>query len=305
VNEEIESAYGHRTVTDAAVSAFGTLTGDYARLHFDHHFAAAMHRGSRVAHGLLSACWAIGALTRHAPAKMGVGDPEAVLAGGAVRFRRPVAVGDTLCVRVAGATPSETAFEVLRQDGEVVTSGEASVTRGALAPSPDAWPLEPWRPPPPDEPRYAEDLAADGPRGEGAGRTITESDVVRFASEVGETNPLYLNRVFAEGSRFGARIVPPMLGFCVGFADLLDALLRVPLPSTGFAGHLGDRWQLYRAAAIGDTVRGRFRTLTSRASKSHPAMAIVDFGLQLLDQRDRVLLQGSISMMIGRRPDRS
>lgn len=32
---------GHRTVTKDAVATFGVLTGDYARLHFDHYFGAA------------------------------------------------------------------------------------------------------------------------------------------------------------------------------------------------------------------------------------------------------------------------
>ena len=50
---------------------------------------------------------------------------------------------------------------------------------------------------------YAEDLLEAGPCGEGPGRTITEGEATRFATTVGETSPLYLNRERAARSRFG------------------------------------------------------------------------------------------------------
>ncbi len=303
--ESLDAAKGHRTVTDAAVSRFGTLTGDYARMHFDHHFGKESPIGGSIAHGLLSASWAVGMLTRFAPERLGVGDPLAVVSEFSTRFHRMVYVGDTLCLYDRGAEGDATAWEMRNQDGEVVTSGSASFSRGDLTAPPEAWPLEDWAPPPPGDICYADDLPERGPRGEGPGRTVTESEVVGFASEVGETNPLYLNRVFAAGARFGERIAPPMLTFCLAFSDYLDALLSMPLPSTGFAGHLGDSWRFHAPVAIGDTIRGRYRTQSATPSKSRPEMAVVEFGIQVLNQRDVVVQQGSVMMLIGRRGLRS
>lgn len=302
----IEAAFGHRTVTHAGVSAFGTITGDYARLHLDHHYGQTTPIAGSIAHGLLSACWAVGALTRHAPHVMGVGEPGAAFAGFSLRLGRMVRVGDTLCVRCERSGTHESRFEVLNQDAQVATSGSVSVldAAGQLPPAPKPWRLE--SPPPMPEGRtlYAEDLLIHGPCGESIGRTITEADVVHFATETGETNPLYLNRDFADRSRFAAPIAPPMLVFCLGFSDFLGALLSLSMPSTGFAGHLGDSWRLYRGVEIGETVRTRYKTLDCRPSKSRPEMAIVDFGLQVIDARDAVALDGKISMMIpARRED--
>ena len=295
-----EDAYGHRTVTDAAVASFGVLTGDYARMHFDHHWGKASAIGGSIAHGLLSACWAVGAMTRHAPERIGVGDPEAVVAGFSVKFGRMVYVGDTLCVQHV-TEGSDTGFEMRTQDDEVATQGRLTLTRGALPPAPEPFEVAPWSPPGSGQTIYADDLLEQGPRAEGPGRTLTEGEAVRFATEVGETNPLYLNRVFAESARFGRCVAPPMLTFCLAFSDFLDDLLRMPMPNTGFAGHLGDSWTLHAPVSIGDTVRGRYCVEDVRPSKSHPERAVVRFGLQVLNQHDAVVQSGAVMMMIGRR----
>ena len=57
---------GSRTVTADAVATFAALTGDYSRIHVDHALGASAPGGRGFAHGLLSASWALGALTLYA-----------------------------------------------------------------------------------------------------------------------------------------------------------------------------------------------------------------------------------------------
>ena len=147
-------------------------------------------------------------------------------------------------------------------------------------------------------PLYAEDLVEGGPRGESLGRTVTEADVVGFANFTGELNPLYLNGEVARSGLFGARIAPPMWAFCIGFGDFLRELLSVQMASSGFAGHLGDSWRFFAPIHIGDTIRTRHQPLSCVRSKSRPEMAIVHFGLQLLNQRGEVVQDGRVAMMI-------
>jgi acyl dehydratase len=315
-------AVGQRTVTEASVHAFGCLTGDYARMHLDHEFGRSTPQGGPIAHGLLNACWAVGALTQYAPELLFVEDPEAWLAGFSVRLSRMVAVGDTLGVRWSATKghalelseedavyASSTAFEVPNQRDELTSSGVVTVcragSRGGLAALPDApepWPVEDWCLPRSPSLFYAEDLLESGPRGETFGQTVTETDVVAFAREVGELNPRYLNAEFARRSLFGERIAPPMLIFCLGFAEWLQVLLRTPMPSSGFAGHLGDSWRFFRPVRIGDTIRTRHRPLSCERSKGRPDQAILQFGIQVVNQHEEVVQDGRVVMMISGRP---
>ena len=164
--------------------------------------------------------------------------------------------------------------------------------------APEVWGLEAAAPRPAGTALYAEDMLEAGPRGVSTGRTLTESDVVAFATEVGELNPAYLNAEFAKRSADGARIVPPMLTFCIGFADFLRALLALPMSASGVAGHVGDRWRRFAPVHLGDTLQTRFKPLSVRASASRPERCVVHFGLQLVNQHDRVVQEGETVMLM-------
>ena len=103
---QADSATGHRTVTASAVATFGELTGDYSRIHFDHALGEASPYGRGFAHGLLSASWALGAMTLHTPERVGCGEPGAYVSGFEVMFRDVVRFGDTLSLQCEGG-PSE------------------------------------------------------------------------------------------------------------------------------------------------------------------------------------------------------
>lgn len=312
--EAYSAEIGHRTVTPADLVLFGGATGDYARMHFDHGLAAAEPGSpSPIAPGLLSASWALGALAGSAPERLAIGDPDAWIAGCSVRFERSVRIGDRFSLRhrpasvaaVEGLAPErarDTEFEVLNQRGERTCRGLVSVRgRGeALLPPTLERPIAP--PPPGSGPLYADDLIERGPRGESLGRTVSEADIVGFTNLTGERNPLYLNRVFAGQGRFGDRIVPPIWTFCLAFGDFLQALLAVPLPSTGLAGHLGDSFRGFAPIRIGDTIRTRHRPVRCTPSRGRPEMSVVHFSIQLLNQRDELVQDGEVAMWIPTRP---
>jgi acyl dehydratase len=97
--------FGHRTVTAEAVATFASLTGDYSRIHLDHELGRSSHAGRGFAHGLLSASWALGAMTLQTPERLGCGEPGGYLAGFQVRFDDVVRFGDTLALRCRDAAP--------------------------------------------------------------------------------------------------------------------------------------------------------------------------------------------------------
>ncbi len=315
--KEPEPARGHRTVTPDAIATFGALTGDYSRIHVDAEAGRAAGYGGPIAHGLLTASWALGALSLHAPEELGIGDSAVLQRGLSIRLQRVVRAGDTLSVRWSpgvtsrdGPPPSNAgrsvAFETLNQRGETTCTGRLEIGPGPqarVADPPTAWPVEPSPELRPGEILYAEDLLERGPRGETLGRTLTESEIVQYARHVGELNPLYLDEVFARGTASGRRIAPPMLVFCLAFADFLRELLKAPMPDQGFAGHVGDHWRWLAPVHPGDTLRTRHRPLACEPSRSRPERAIVRFGLQVLNQDDVLVQDGETVMLIPARPD--
>jgi 3-hydroxybutyryl-CoA dehydratase len=112
-----------RTIGEADITGFATLTGDTHPQHTDAEWAAGSRFGERIAHGLLVLSYAAGLVPF---------DPERVLAlrrvGDAV-FKQPVKIGDT--IHVEGEITSkreldtgnglvETRWRVMNQRGKLV-----------------------------------------------------------------------------------------------------------------------------------------------------------------------------------------
>jgi len=312
LRERDDATVGHRTVSHASITAFGALTGDYSRIHFDAGHGREVGYGGPIAHGLLTACWAVGALNLYASERVAIGDPNAFQSGFSVRLSKVVHAEDTFALRVLdpGESPqppdenessATTHFETLNQRDERTTSGHLTISHGlpnALGAAPESWSLDRWRAPETSDVLYADDLVEVGPRGECLGRTLTEADIVNFTGLVGELNPLYLDQEFARKSIFGARVAPPMLTFCLAFSDFLRDFLTARMASRGFAGHLGDHWRWLAPIHPGDTLRTRHKPIGSQRSRSQPDMGIVRFGIQIVNQRDEIVQDGETIMMI-------
>jgi acyl dehydratase len=114
---------GSRTIGEADIAAFATLTGDTHPQHVDEAWAAGSRFGERIAHGLLVLSFASGLMPF---------DPERIVAlrrvGDAV-FKAPVRIGDSVSVEgeLVGLREIDDAnglvdcrWRVLNQDGKLV-----------------------------------------------------------------------------------------------------------------------------------------------------------------------------------------
>jgi acyl dehydratase len=122
-----------RTVTEAEVTLFAALSGDYNRLHTDAEYAAQGPFGERIAHGLLGLSIVIGLAYRTEI------DPDGALAflGLSWKFSGPIRFGDTIhaIIQIASMRPTRAldrgiivqATQLLNQRGEVVQSGELTM----------------------------------------------------------------------------------------------------------------------------------------------------------------------------------
>jgi len=85
-----------RTVTEADVTAFAGLSGDYNQLHTDAEFAKGSPFGARIAHGLLGLSMASGLASR-----IGLLEGTALAFMGLNwKFKVPIMIGDTISLRI-------------------------------------------------------------------------------------------------------------------------------------------------------------------------------------------------------------
>src|SRR5262249_54856306 len=119
-----------RTVTEADVTMFAALSGDYNRLHTDAEYASSGPFGERIAHGLLGLSMVVGLLYR-----AGIDSDGAVaFLGLSWKFTAPIKFGDTVHAAIEISSMRETrapdrgiivqAIQLFNQRGEVVQQGE-------------------------------------------------------------------------------------------------------------------------------------------------------------------------------------
>ncbi|MEU1595147.1 MaoC/PaaZ C-terminal domain-containing protein [Streptomyces sp. NPDC005708] len=147
--------------------------------------------------------------------------------------------------------------------------------------------------------RYLEDLIV-GDNWVTKARTITETDVVTFATWSGDMHPLHTNEEYARSTEFGRRIAHGPGALSIAFG--LEMSLGWKDPSA--IAFLGIRdWSMRAPIFIGDTIFVRERVTEIRPSKSKPDRGIVVTRVELCNQRDEICQEGDWVVLLSRRPE--
>jgi acyl dehydratase len=111
-----------RTITEADIHAFASLTGDWHPLHTDAPYAAESPFGERIAHGMLVLAVGSALAFRLGPNVYLPSSFVAFYGMERVRFTRPVKIGDTLHLEaeVAALEPKDDVRGVLTWDNRVL-----------------------------------------------------------------------------------------------------------------------------------------------------------------------------------------
>lgn len=116
------------TITENDIQSFGALSGDYNPVHFNEEWAKTTLFKGRIAHGLLTAASISTAIGMYLP---GAGT---IYLGQAMRFLRPVRIGDTITTLVEVVEKLDEKKHIrlkttcMNQEEKVVLDGEALVT---------------------------------------------------------------------------------------------------------------------------------------------------------------------------------
>lgn len=115
-----------RTVGEADIIAFAAVTGDNNPVHLDADYAATTSFGERIAHGMLSAGYISAVIGTQLPG------PGAIYLSQALRFKRPVKIGDEVTARATITEIDEAKARVVLAtvclvNGKPVVEGEALI----------------------------------------------------------------------------------------------------------------------------------------------------------------------------------
>lgn len=132
------------------------------------------------------------------------------------------------------------------------------------------------------------------------GRTITETDIVLFASFTGDWLPLHTDAEYARTSMFGERIAHGMLVLIVGSALLLRMGEYRLLPQLTLALYELEKVRFLAPTKIGDTLHTEGEV--TRMTEVDQARGLIAVRGDIKNQRDETVATFTLKALVGRRP---
>jgi 3-hydroxybutyryl-CoA dehydratase len=123
---------------------------------------------------------------------------------------------------------------------------------------------------------------------ESVGRTITESDVVNFASLSGDWNLIHTDAEYCKAQHFGQRIAHGLLILSVASGQAM----RLGFMEETVIAFRGLDWKFRKPVYIGDTVRLRV-TVGEKKPMPRVGGGVVNFKLEVLNQDGVVCQKGN------------
>ncbi|WP_309130471.1 MaoC/PaaZ C-terminal domain-containing protein [Brevibacterium sp.] len=142
--------------------------------------------------------------------------------------------------------------------------------------------------------KYFEDLEV-GNSWQSEGRTVTETDVVTFATWSGDMHPLHTNAEYAKSTQFGERIFhgPGALALAFGLE------MRIGWKMGSAVAFLGvSDWRMSSPIFIGDTITVREEVVDLRASASNPDRGIVRTRVEIVNQQGQTCHHGEWAVLL-------
>ena len=124
-------------------------------------------------------------------------------------------------------------------------------------------------------------------------KTVTEADIVMFAGISGDTNPVHINQLFAEGSIFKERIAHGMLS-----AAFISTVVGTRLPGPGCI-YVTQNLRFRAPVKAGETVVARATVKDIIPERRRVVLETV------CTVGDTVVVEGEATMMVANRPEAS
>jgi acyl dehydratase len=129
------------------------------------------------------------------------------------------------------------------------------------------------------------------------GRTITEADIVSFATLTGDFNPMHTDAEYMKGHMLGQRVAHGMLtlSYAVGLIYQLGVIER-----TGLAFR-GVEMKFSLPVLIGDTIHADL-TITELKEMKRLGGGSVAIEVKVVNQEGKAVQSGVLTMLVASRP---
>jgi 3-hydroxybutyryl-CoA dehydratase len=131
-------------------------------------------------------------------------------------------------------------------------------------------------------------------------RTITETDVVMFASLTGDWHPLHTDATYARTTVFGERIAHGMLTMSIGMVLVLRLGQNVYLPKHFIALSGIDGLRFTAPVRLGDTIHSVNRVAALDVKDA--TRGVLQYESEILNQDNKTVVRWTSRMLVARRP---
>lgn len=131
------------------------------------------------------------------------------------------------------------------------------------------------------------------------GRTVTESDIARFAGLSGDFNSIHTDAVYAGDSAFGQRVAHGLLGLSI--ASGLAVRTGI-LEGTVLAFREINDWKFSLPIHIGDTIHVEIEVTEARAMRRLGGGLLV-LTMDVQNQRGDIVMKGNWRILVKARPE--
>ena len=145
---------------------------------------------------------------------------------------------------------------------------------------------------------YFDDLKP-GARFETLGKTLSEAEILDFAFRY-DPQPFHMDVAYAEAGPYGGLIASGIQTIAVALRLFFQSRVFAPEISIGSPGVDELRW--LQPVRPGDTLRAAGEILEVRASRSKPDRGIVRYRMEVLNQRDEVVMTMVSAAIVLREP---
>lgn len=132
------------------------------------------------------------------------------------------------------------------------------------------------------------------------GRTITETDVVLFASLTGDWHPLHTDATYARETAFGERIAHGMLTLSIGMVLVLRLGQYIYLPKHFIAMTGIDGLRFTAPVKLGDTIHSVNRVAALDVKDA--TRGVLQYESEILNQENKTVVRWTSRMLVARRP---